>query len=59
MKRKLLQASWSGLSEEIMEEVGAWRAEHPKATLREIEAEIDRRLSALRVRWPSGKRRRG
>ena len=50
MKGKQLQAGWSGLSEEIMEEVAAWRAQHPKARLREIEAEIDRRLSGLRAK---------
>ena len=27
-----------------------WRLQHPKATFREIEAEIDQRLSGLRVR---------
>src|SRR5512141_612283 len=55
MKGKPLQvqAGWSGLSEEILEEVAAWRAAHPKATLREIEAEIDRRLSALRAKMIS------
>jgi YgiT-type zinc finger domain-containing protein len=50
MKGKQLQAEWSGLSAEIMEEVGEWRAQHPKATFREIEAEIDRRLSELRTK---------
>jgi len=47
---KELQQGWSGLSEEMMEEVSEWRAAHPKATMREIEAEIDRRLSALRAK---------
>jgi YgiT-type zinc finger domain-containing protein len=53
MKRKELQAGWSGLSEAILEEVATWRAEHPKATFREIEAEIDQRLSALRAKMIS------
>ena len=53
MKGKTLAANWRGLSEEILAEVGGWRAEHPKATLREIEAEIDRRLSALRAKMIS------
>jgi len=53
MKRQELQAGWSGMSEAIMEEVATWRAEHPKATFREIEAEIDRRLSALRAKMIS------
>ena len=53
MSGKQLQEGWSGQSEEMMEEVAAWRAEHPKATLREIEAEIDRCLSALRAKMIS------
>jgi YgiT-type zinc finger domain-containing protein len=53
MKREELQAGWSGMSEAILEEVAAWRTEHPKATFREIEAEIDRRLSALRAKMIS------
>jgi DNA-directed RNA polymerase subunit RPC12/RpoP len=53
MKRKQVQAGWSGLSEEIMEAVAQWRAEHPKATMREIEGEIDQRLSVLRAKMIS------
>lgn len=53
MKREQIQAGWNGLSEEIMEAVAQWRAEHPKASLREIEGEIDRRLSALRAKMIS------
>jgi len=50
MKRKELQAGWEGLSDEIMSGVAEWRGQHPKATLREIEGEIDKRLSELRAR---------
>lgn len=50
MKSKDLQTGWGGLSDEIMAGVAEWRVQHPKATLREIEGEIDRRLSELRVR---------
>lgn len=50
MKGKDLQAGWGGLSDEIMAGVTEWRSQHPKATLREIEGEIDKRLSELRVR---------
>jgi YgiT-type zinc finger domain-containing protein len=53
MKKEELGAKWSGLSEEMMEEVVGWRAKHPKTTLREIEAEIDQRLSALRAQMIS------
>ncbi len=50
MKRGELQANWSGLSEEIMQGIAGWREQHPKASFREIEAEIDKRLSALRAK---------
>jgi YgiT-type zinc finger domain-containing protein len=50
MKRGELQAKWNELSAEIMQGVAEWREQHPKATMREIEAEIDQRLSALRAK---------
>ena len=53
MKGEKLQQEWKGLSEEIMDGVAEWRAAHPKATLREIEAEIDQRLSGLRAKMLS------
>ena len=53
MKRGELQANWNGLSEEIMQGLAGWRGQHPKATFREIEAEIDKRLSALRAKMIS------
>jgi hypothetical protein len=53
MKGKELQQGWDGLSDEIMDGVAEWRGQHPKATLREIEAEIDQRLSELRARMIS------
>jgi uncharacterized protein YjhX (UPF0386 family) len=53
MKREQIQAGWSEQSEEIMEAVAQWRGEHPRASLREIEGEIDRRLSALRAKMIS------
>ena len=50
MKRGEMHAVWNGLSEEIMEGIVGWREQHPKAMMREIEEEIDRRLSRLRAR---------
>jgi hypothetical protein len=44
------ESKWNGMSEAIMSEVTEWREAHPKATLREIEAEIDQRLSVLRAK---------
>jgi DNA-directed RNA polymerase subunit RPC12/RpoP len=53
MKRGELKQGWSGMSEEILEEVVQWREGHPRATMREIEDEIDKRLSALRAKMIS------
>jgi len=50
MKDKDLQTGWKGLSEEIMAGMAEWRSQHPQANLREIEGEIDKRLSELRAR---------
>lgn len=53
MKRGAVQEGWSGLSEEIMDGIAEWRVLHPKATFREIEEEIDKRLSGLRAKMLS------
>ncbi len=53
MKGDELQVKWSGLSEEIMQGIAEWRERHPKASFREIEAEIDKRLSELRAKMIS------
>jgi predicted RNA-binding Zn-ribbon protein involved in translation (DUF1610 family) len=53
MKRDGLQKGWQGKSDAILGGVAEWRATHPKATLREIEAEIDERLSELRAKMIS------
>ena len=41
------------MSDEILEGVAQWRETHPRATMREIEDEIDRRLSGLRAKMIS------
>jgi hypothetical protein len=43
-------ARWRALSAEIMAGIQEWHVQHPKATLREIEAAIDERLAELRAR---------
>ena len=53
MKCGEVQANWNGLSEEIMQGIADWREQHPKATFREIEEEVDKRLSALRAKMIS------
>ncbi len=50
MKGGEAQAKWKELSEEILQGMSDWRERHPKATMREIEAEIDQRLSVLRAK---------
>jgi len=44
---------WRVMSEEVISGVAEWRQQHPKATFREIEAEVDQRLSEMRARMLS------
>jgi DNA repair exonuclease SbcCD ATPase subunit len=53
MKRGELQGKWREESGEVMKEVEHWREQHPKATFREIEAEIDQQLAGLRAKMLS------
>jgi YgiT-type zinc finger domain-containing protein len=53
MNSEDMQKRWSGMSEEIISGMTEWRQQNPKATFREIEAEVDRRLSVLRARMLS------
>jgi uncharacterized protein with PIN domain len=53
MKRDEMLKSWNGMSEEIISGMAEWRQQHPKATFREIEEEVDKRLSVLRARMLS------
>ena len=41
---------WHKLSEEVMIGMREWRAQHPTATLSEIEDALDERLSGMRAR---------
>lgn len=41
---------WHQLTDEITTGMRDWRTQHPKATLREMEEELDRRLSRMRAR---------
>jgi YgiT-type zinc finger domain-containing protein len=43
-------AGWDELAEEVLSGMKAWRLQHPKATLGEIEAALDERLGKLRAR---------
>jgi len=42
-------AEWAAVAEAAFAEVTAWRQQHPRATLREIETTIDERLAKLRA----------
>lgn len=50
MARPLNESLWRHLSEEITSGMREWRNQHPKATLREIETELDARLAHARAR---------
>jgi hypothetical protein len=41
---------WQEQSIELMTGMAEWRMQHPKATMREIEAELDRRLERVRAK---------
>ena len=43
-------AQWDELAAEVLSGMKEWRLQHPKATLREIEAALDERLGKMRAR---------
>lgn len=45
-----IEEDWDQLTAQVLDEVKAWRAAHPRATLREIEQEVDVRLATARAR---------
>lgn len=50
MKKEKTEEKWRKLSEEVIAGTNAWREKHPKATMREIEEAVDKRLSEMRAR---------
>lgn len=50
MSRSINEPLWQHLSAELTRQMREWRLAHPKASLREIETELDTRLSHLRAR---------
>jgi hypothetical protein len=42
--------AWQAMSNEILTGMKEWRLQHPRATLNEIEAALDERLTRLRAR---------
>ena len=53
MNGEEMRQKWNRMSAEILSGMAEWQAQHPKATFREIEAEVDKRLSELRVKMLS------
>jgi len=45
-----LSSDWPRLADEVWVGLAEWRARHPRATWREIEAALDERLAGLRAR---------
>jgi hypothetical protein len=50
MSGKINEQAWHRMTEEIMSGMREWRAQHPKATLREMEDELDARWVRVRAR---------
>jgi NADH pyrophosphatase NudC (nudix superfamily) len=50
MKKPMNDALWQQLTQDVMTGMREWRLQHPKATLREMEQELDTRLNRMRAR---------
>jgi hypothetical protein len=50
MDRAAFELDWAARSEEGVSGMADWRAQHPQATVREIEAALDTRLAGMRAR---------
>jgi hypothetical protein len=50
MSRPITDTLWQQLTQDVTAEMRAWRLAHPKATLRDIEVELDARLNRMRAR---------
>jgi hypothetical protein len=50
MEKRNQEEARRGMNADLIEGLNKWREKHPRATMREIEEEIDRRMSEMRVR---------
>jgi NADH pyrophosphatase NudC (nudix superfamily) len=50
MSEPITEQTWHRLTEEIMTGMREWRTQHPKATLRQMEDELDARWTRVRAR---------
>jgi hypothetical protein len=48
-----VESRWQALADEVLTGMKEWRLQHPGASLREIDAALDERLSRVR-RWSIG-----
>jgi len=53
MNGEEMRKGWGIMSEETISGMAEWRQQHPKATFREIEEEVDKRIGVLRARMLS------
>ena len=53
MKTEEMRQNWKGQGDEVISGMLEWRMQHPKATFREIEKEVDERLAVMRARMLS------
>lgn len=49
MENAPLSEAWRLLSESVFAEMEVWRQEHPTATFKEIEDELDARIPGMRA----------
>ncbi len=47
--RERMERRWAALAQDAFTGMAEWRAQHPTATFREIEAAVDERLAAVRA----------
>jgi YgiT-type zinc finger domain-containing protein len=50
MEKRKQEEARGGMNADLIEGLNKWREKHARATMREIEEEIDRRMSEMRVR---------
>jgi predicted RNA-binding Zn-ribbon protein involved in translation (DUF1610 family) len=53
MNKEEMRQTWNGLGEDAISGMLEWRLQHPKATFREIEKEVDERLAVMRAKMLS------
>ena len=53
MDTEEMRQNWKGQGDDVISGMLEWRMQHPKATFREIEKEVDERLAVMRARMIS------